>query len=338
MHIRFLLAFLFGLQVAATPAEDMTQAAQTFLNSLNSEQRAKATFPLTHNERDNWNYTPVDRKGLSLKEMEPAQRHLAYALLSSGLSQKGMVKALSIMSLERILQDIEGPNRKFPRDPEMYFVSIFGTPDLKGAWGWRVEGHHLAVNVSLAGGELISGAPNFFGTNPAEVRQGPRTGLRVLAAEEDLGRDLVKSLSSEQLKIALVDTKAPDDILTSNQRVADAGAPRGISWNELNPTQQAKALTLLNEYAGRLRGELAEADLAEIHAAGLAQIRFAWAGGLEKGQRHYYRLAGPTFLIEYDNTQNDANHAHAVWRDLKSDFGRDFLAEHLKASHAKQAP
>jgi len=335
MKPRFLILALLTLRLAATPAEDMTQAAQAFLGALTPEQKTLATFPLNSEERDHWNFTPVERKGLPLKDMKPSQRHLAYGLLSSGLSQKGMIKALSIMSLEQILQDMEGPSRRFPRDPELYFVSIFGTPDLKGAWGWRVEGHHLAVNVSLAGGELVSGAPIFFGSNPAEVRTGPRAGLRVLAAEEDLGRALVKSLSPAQQKIAIVDTKAPDDILTSNQRVADPGAPRGITWNDLTSAQQATALKLLSEYAGRLRGELAEADLAEIHAAGLANLRFAWAGGVERGDRHYYRLHGSTFLIEYDNTQNDANHVHAVWRDLKGDFGRDFLADHLRQQHGK---
>ncbi len=332
---RVLLLLMLGYRLAATPVTDMTQAAQTFLAALTPEQKAKATFPLQHDERENWNFTPVDRKGLPLKEMTPSQRHLAYALLSTGLSQRGTLKALSIMSLEQILQEMEGTGRRFARDPELYFVSIFGTPDPKGAWGWRVEGHHLSVNLSLAGGELVSGAPNFFGSNPAEVRSGPRAGLRVLGAEEDLGRAVVSSLNADQRKLAIVDTKAPDDILTSNHRVADPGEARGIGWNDLNQEQQDLVLKLLNEYVGRLRGELAEADLAEIHAAGLAQLRFAWAGGVEPGERHYYRLHGPTFLIEYDNTQNDANHIHAVWRDLKGDFGRDFLGEHLRQLHGK---
>ena len=336
MNLRTLFLLpLLCLGLIAKPADDMVLAAQTFLSSLTPEQRAKATFPLESEERTGWNFTPVERRGLPLKEMEPAQRHLAYGLLSSALSQRGMVKALSIMSLERILQDIEGPGRKFPRDPELYFVTIFGTPSATGNWGWRVEGHHLSVNLTLSKGELISAAPNFMGTNPGEVRTGPRAGLRVLAGEEDLGRELVTSLTPDQRKVAIIDTKAPDDILTSNQRIADAGQPRGIAWKDLNPTQQGLTLKLINEYAGRLRGELAQKDLKAIEAAGLDGIRFAWAGGLEKGTRHYYRVHGPTFLIEYDNTQNDANHVHAVWRGLKDDFGRDFLGEHLRESHGK---
>ena len=335
MKSRFLLLSLLSLRLVATPVEDMTFAAKAFLGSLTPEQKAKATFTFDSEERENWNFVPLDRKGLPLKEMSSSQRHLAYGLLASGLSQKGSVKALSIMSLEQILQDIEGPNRRFPRDPELYFVSIFGTPEAEGTWGWRVEGHHMSVNMTLAQGKQVAGAPVFFGTNPAEVRVGSRKGLRVLAAEEDLGRELVKSLNPEQRKLGIIDTKAPDDILTVNQRVAKAGEYRGIEWKKLNKAQQSIALKLLAEYAGRLRGELAEADLAEIKAAGHSNIHFAWAGGLEKGERHYYRLQGPTFLIEYDNTQNDANHVHAVWRDLKGDFGRDLLGEHLRDSHGK---
>lgn len=336
MNLRPLLllpALCLGL--LAKPADDMVLAAQNFLSALSPEQRAKASFPFESEERTGWNFTPVERRGLPLKEMESAQRHLAYGLLSTALSQEGMVKALTIMSLERILQDIEGPGRKFPRDPELYFVTLFGTPSKDGTWGWRVEGHHLSVNLTLSKGEVVSAAPHFMGTNPGEVRTGPRAGLRVLAGEEDLGRELVTSLTPDQRKVAVIDTKAPDDILTGNQRIADAGQPRGILWKDLDAAQQRLATKLIREYAERLRGKLAEKDLKAIEAAGHDGIRFAWAGGLEKGSRHYYRVHGPTFLIEYDNTQNDANHVHAVWRGLKDDFGRDVLGEHLRGSHGK---
>ena len=336
MNLRPLILLpLLCLGLIAKPSDEMVLAAQTFLSPLSPEQRAKASFPFESEERTGWNFTPVERRGLPLREMEPAQRHLAYALLSSALSQQGMVKALSIMSLERILQDIEGPGRRFPRDPELYFVTIFGTPSKDGTWGWRVEGHHLSVNLTLSKGEVVSAAPNFMGTNPGEVRTGPRAGLRVLAGEEDLGRELVTSLTPDQRKVAVIDTKAPDDILTGNQRVADAGQPRGIAWKDLDKAQQRLAKKLISEYADRLRGKLAQKDLKAIEEAGYDGIRFAWAGGLVKGDRHYYRVHGPTFLIEYDNTQNDANHVHAVWRGLKDDFGRDVLGDHLKESHGK---
>lgn len=330
-----LLSLLLCLRLAASSVEDMTAAARAFLAVLNDEQRPKATFEFASDERENWHFIPKERKGITLKELTPAQRHLAYALLTSGLSQRGAVKAMTIMSLEQILADMEGPGRRFPRDPELYHVSIFGQPEAKGTWGWRVEGHHLSVNFTIVKGEFVAGAPSFFGTNPAEVRSGPRAGLRTLAPEEDLGRELVKSLTPEQLKVALIDAKAPDDILTAANRKADLGDPKGLPLDQLTDEQQQMAKRLIAEYAGRVRPELLEQTAAEIMENDWKKIHFAWAGSLDKGQRHYYRVHGPTFLIEYDNTQNDANHVHAVWRDLQGDFGRDILAEHLKAAHGK---
>ncbi len=335
MKFTLIVSAFACLRLVATPIEDMTGAAKNFLAALNEEQRGKATFGFESDERENWHFIPRERKGITLKELSSAQHHLAFSLLSSGLSHGGFLKATTIMSLEQILQDSEGPNRRFPRDPALYHVSVFGTPDPKGTWGWRFEGHHLSVNFTIVKGELVSGSPNFFGTNPAEVRTGPRAGLRVLGAEEDLGRELVKSLTESQRPQAIVDTKAPDDILTMATRVADIGQPKGLPLGQLNEAQNATAKKLLNAYATRLRGEFAEADLKEIQAAGWEKIVFAWAGSTEKGARHYYRLHGPTFLLEYDNTQNDANHVHATWRELKGDFGRDLLGEHLKAAHAK---
>ena len=332
---RLALAALASFQILAGPVEEMSGAAKNFLAALNEEQRGKASFGFEADERENWHFIPKERKGVTLKELEPAQKTLAFGLLSSALSHQGYLKATTIMTLERILQDIEGPKRTFPRDPELYHVSIFGTPDPKGTWGWRFEGHHLSVNLTIVKGELVSGSPTFFGTNPAEVRTGPRAGLRVLGAEEDLGRQLVQSLDEKQRAVAVVESKAPDDVLTGNKRVADLGAPKGLPLTKLTKAQKATAKQLLNEYAGRLRGELAAADLKEIEQAGWDKIVFAWAGGTAKGDKHYYRLHGPTFLLEYDNTQNDGNHVHAVWRELKGDFGRDLLAEHLKASHGK---
>jgi Protein of unknown function (DUF3500) len=331
----FAAVALLCLRAFAAAPEEMAAAAKTLLAALNDDQRAKAAFAFEADERENWHFIPKERKGLTLKEMIPAQRHLAYALLNTGLSQRGFGQATTIMSLEQILQDLEGPTRKFPRDPELYHVSIFGTPDAKGTWGWRVEGHHLSVNFTIVDGKVAAGTPSFMGTNPAEVRSGPRSGLRVLGAEEELGRELVKSLTEAQRKVAVIDTKAPDDILTLATRKADLGKPVGLPLGELNADQHALAVKLIRAYVDRLRWEVASADFAKIEAAGLDNIRFAWAGGFERGQRHYYRVHGPTFVLEYDNTQNDANHVHAVWRDFAGDFGRDILAEHLKADHAK---
>ncbi|MBN8249747.1 MAG: DUF3500 domain-containing protein [Verrucomicrobia bacterium] len=332
---RFLVLFVIACPLLATPGDDMAGAANAFVAALTPEQKTKASFAFDAAERENWHFIPKDRNGLPLKEMTPAQRHLAYGLLSSGLSPRGYGKVATIMSLEQILQDMEGPNRRFPRDPELYYVSVFGTPGPKGFWGWRVEGHHLSVNFTLSDGVPVAGTPSFLGTNPGEVRTGARAGLRVLGAEEDLARSLVTSLNESQRAKAVVSGKAPDDILTVAQAVADIGAAQGLKQADMTPAQQDLLRQILEEYVGRLRGDVAAADLAQIRAKGFDTVVFAWAGGLERGQPHYYRVHGPTFLLEYDNTQNDANHVHAVWRDFQGDFGRDLLAEHLKANHAK---
>ena len=328
-----LVSLVVAVRVIASPETEMTAAANNFLAALNDDQKAVATFEFKSDERENWHFIPKDRKGITLGTLKPAQRHLAFALLQSGLSNRGFSKATTIMSLEQILQELEGPNRRFPRDPELYHVSIFGTPDAQGTWAWRFEGHHLSLNFTLVKGKFAAGTPSFMGTNPAEVRKGPRAGLRVLAAEEDLARDLMTSLSAPQQKQALIQTNAPDDILTVANRTADVGMAQGLAYSEMTAAQKKLLNRILEEYVGRLRGDLAVTDLAKIDTAGRGKIRFAWAGSLLRGQRHYYRVHGPTFLLEYDNTQNDANHVHAVWRDFDNDFGRDLLKEHLEHSH-----
>jgi hypothetical protein len=320
---------------ASVAAEEMAAAANRFLGSLDDAQKAKATFDFKNEERFNWHFIPKERKGLTLKEMTAAQRPLAHALLRTGLSVRGYNKATNIMSLEPILFELEGAARKFPRDPELYHFFVFGQPGSKGAWGWRVEGHHVSVNVTLNHGEVISVTPSFLGANPAEVRQGPRFGLRVLAEEEDLARELVKSLSLDQQKIAIIKPTAPADIFTAAQRNVKPLEPDGILNAKLTKEQSATLLNLIRAYVYRYRPELADADLNKIQKAGQEKIQFAWYGGVERGEGHYYRVQGPTFLLEYDNTQNNNNHIHAVWRDFNGDFGEDLLRQHYEQDHAK---
>jgi hypothetical protein len=309
---------------------EMAQAATNFWAALTQEQQAKAGFKFEDEQRFDWHFIPKPRKGLTIKEMTSDQRALAHALLNSGLSQKGYAEALTIMSLDAILKVLEKDNPKAPaRDPEMYYFSIFGTPGDKETWGWRVEGHHLSLNFTIVDGKVAVAGPAFFGTNPAKVLEGPRKGLRTLAVEEDLGRALVKSLTDEQRKTAVVTEAAPKDVISFNTRKAMLLEPVGVAYSQLNDDQKQQVANLVREYADRMRGELAAADLERIKASGWDKVQFAWAGGLELGQPHYYRVQGPTFLIEYDNTQNNANHVHSVWRDLTSDFGEDLLGKHL---------
>ena len=310
----------------------MSVAADAFISSLSADQRAKAAFSFEDDQRYDWHFIPRARKGVSFKELGPDQRLLGNALMSAGLGQRGLIKVATIMSLETILRELE--QGKGPvRDPELYFLSIFGDSRSASRWAWRVEGHHVSLNFTLIGGKHIATSPAFLGANPAEVLQGARKGLRALEPEEDLARTLVKSLDDKQRAQAVVSQSAPADILSTNLRKAEPLKPAGLQTSKLGQKQQDILMTLLNEYASRHAPDIAAAKLDRVRAAGLTNIFFAWAGGFEKGQAHYYRIQGPSFLIEYDNIQNNANHIHTVWRDFNSDFGVDLLALHYKQDH-----
>lgn len=314
--------------MAHSATEEMAQAANNFLAALTPEQKAKATFDVQNEERQNWYFIPKVRNGLTVKDMTHFQRPLAFALLSSGLSHQGLLKAETIMSMEEVLRVMEAPAGKMVRDPELYYVSIFGKPGTNATWGWRVEGHHLSVNFTIVDGKTVSATPSFLGSNPGEVKNGPRQGLRILATEEDLGRQLVKSFDDKQRAVAVLKIAAPAEMITSNQRQVKALETAGLPRSEMKPAQKELLSSVIKEYIYRERSELADIDWAKIEKAGLDKIYFAWAGGLERGEAHYYRVQGPTFLLEYDNTQNNANHIHAVWRDFEHDFGMDLLRDH----------
>ncbi|WP_009964146.1 DUF3500 domain-containing protein [Verrucomicrobium spinosum] len=317
--------------------QQMVDTATALLKALPAEARTKALYPFESEERFNWHFVPRERNGLSFKEMPPEARLLGHALLTTGLSYRGYVKATTIMSLEEVLFGIEGADpakrdaARARRDPEKYFISIFGEPSMKGVWGWRLEGHHLALNFTVKDGSLFRSTPCFFGSNPGEIRQGPRTGVRPLSAEEDLGRQLAKSLNDDQWKMALIQETAFKDILTEAKRQVSPLSPDGLSDAELNADQKTQLQTLLKEHLFRIRPEVAEAAWQELLASG--PIHFAWAGSREPSQGHYYRIQGKSFVVEYDNTQNNANHVHTAWRDFDSDFGLDLLGEHVKTAH-----
>jgi hypothetical protein len=326
-----------GLKDAAGPSPAaMERAATKFLESLTPEQRQQAMFPFEGNERTHWHFIPTEifpRNGLTIKHMNQTQRERAHDLLKAGLSQRGYMTATQIMQLENVLAAIEaaqppGGNR-FMRDPERYFFSIFGTPSTRNTWGWRVEGHHVSLHFTVVNGTLAAGSPSFFGSNPAEVRSGPKKGTRVLGAEEDAARALVESLDASQREKAIINTTAPNDIVTMASVKVDPLSPVGIPASALTADQRALLRKLIDVYTGYMADDIAADRLTRIEKAGWDKIAFAWAGSLERGQKHYYRVQGPTFLIEYDNTQNDANHIHSVWRDFNGDFGEDLLREHL---------
>ena len=332
-----LVVSALGLTLIAGPSSAaMSAAATRFLESLNGEQRQRATFAFDGDERTHWNFIPTEifpRNGLTLGQMNQPQRTLAHDLLRTGLSQRGYMTATQVMELEKILAALENaqplrPNR-FARDPERYFFSIFGSPSTQNTWGWRVEGHHMSLHFTVVGGKLVAGSPSFFGSNPAEVREGPRKGTRVLGPEEDAARSLIESLDASQRERAIINTTAPNDIVTMASVKIDPLSPVGIPASALTAAQLPLLRKLIDVYTGKMADDIAADRLARIEKAGWDRVAFAWAGPLERGQKHYYRVQGPTFLIEYDNTQNDGNHIHSVWREFHGDFGVDLLREHV---------
>src|SRR5438876_10639027 len=303
----------------------VTECASRFLAALDANQRGKASFPFDSDERMNWRFIPKERKGVPLREMTHYQKHLANALLAAGLSQTGYIKAVTNMSLEDVLKIIENDSGEH-RNPEKYYFSVFGTPSDSGTWGYRVEGHHLSQNYTVVNGKVIDG-PSFFGANPAEVRQGPRKGLRTLPGEDDLGVELIHTLDEQQQGVAIVDPTAYRDILTAaSRKAALQGQPSGLSASKMNARQFDVLMALMEEYAGNVPEELAEGRREQINKAD-RNISFAWSGGINRGDQHYYRVHAPSFLIELDDTQDNANHIHSVWRDFAGDFGEDVLQQ-----------
>jgi Protein of unknown function (DUF3500) len=315
---------------ADTLSERLAGAASAFLSTLAPAERAKLQLAFDSDERFNWFYIPKEREGLPLKQMSPAQQKAALHLIETGLSQKGYSKAEAIRHLDLVLAEMEkDPVR---RDPEKYYLTLFGEPSATGTWGMRWEGHHVSLHWTLVNGIAIATTPQFFGSNPAEVREGPQKGTRVLAAEEDLGRALVTALSAEQRAVAVVAPNAPTDMLTTNTRKAAIQDNTGLAYKDMTSTQKGMLLALIDEYAGAQPKAQAAERVARLKKAGLDNVKFGWMGGIVKGAPHYYRVQGPTFLIEYDCVQNEANHIHAVWRDFDGDFGLDLLEQHYKKS------
>ncbi len=315
----------------------MFRAARAFLAALSPTQRAEAQFSFDDAERFTWHFTPIPRRGLPFRGMLPAQQKLAYALLASGYSQTGASKALQIMSLDQVLHEFETV-RRFVRDPDLYFVTIFGEPSEEKTWGWRLEGHHVSLSCTLVDGKAIATTPCFLGANPAEVRSGPRAGLRVLADEEDLAREILHSLDAGQLQRARFDLAAPNDIISFNHQRAEHLGNAGIAAADLHNGQRDRLMDLLEVYASAMPEDVASARMKKVGAANRSEIRFAWAGGVERGERHYYRIQSPEILVEYDNTQDGANHIHSVWRDFDGDWGLDLLGHHLTDAHGAGQP
>ncbi len=389
------LLAIIGLALSVLPgiarqraAAGMATAANELVSSLTAEQRAKAVHPVASPEWTRWNFIPASmfpRNGISFKEMNQTQRQRAHDLIKAGLSQNGYATAASVMQLENVLREIEGPSATagapsapasqaagpaapavdqpagtgagargeggqrgggrgagrggdgggapIVRDPELYYLTVFGDPSAKGAWGWRLEGHHVSLRFAIDNGRmLVSSTPQFLGANPAEVPYGygPYTGLRVLAAQEDAARALVVALDSKQRAIAIVAPK-PRGFASGTTVKFEPQTPVGLGVLQMSSKHRDMLMKLIDSYASIMPPDIAAERMARIKAAGIDKILFAWSGAIEKGQQYQYQVQGPTFLIEHNNTQNNGNHIHAVWRDFNGDFGRDVLAEHMAA-------
>ena len=313
----------------------MLDACSSLLESLSPDQRSVTTYPYLDGERIFWYYPPLNRHGLPLRDMDADQRGLAYRLMATGLTDSSYERAKLIIDHESVLGPLEKEEGRisFVRDPELYYFTVFGEPGGEDPWGWRVEGHHVSLHFSVWKGEVISTTPFFFGANPAEVRKGPKKGLRILDTREDLAFELMDSMDAGQRSKAIIYDQAPWDILTYNSSKASLPAEEGLSVPKMSGTQREILLSLVTEYVNQVRPELAEPKLAELREEGFERMHWAWGGPVDMGQAHYYRIHGGNFVVEFDNRQNGANHIHSVWRDVENDFAEDVMREHLLAYH-----
>ena len=319
----------------ASVASSMSDAASAWMDSLDSEQRSKATFHYMDGERIFWYYPPLNRHGLPLRDMDGNQRNLALSLLATGLTDETNRQANLIIEHEEVLGPLEAESGHvtWPRDPELYYWTVFGDPAGSDPWGWRSEGHHLSVHYSVWGDQILAVTPFFLGANPAEVRKGPKLGQRILGQREDLAIELMASLDAGQRGKAIIHDNAPWDILGYNSSKQAIHNDEGLAARDLNGTQKEMLMTLISEYVGGVPEPVAADRMARIRDTGLDDYRLVWAGALDRSRDHYYRIHGGQFIVEFDNIQNGANHIHSVWRDVENDFAQDVLRDHHLLYH-----
>jgi len=322
---------------AVAAAARVGGAVREWLTTLDPSARAAATFPFEASERFVWAYTPGPRAGVSLGDMTASQGAAAQGIVDAALSNRGAAEVRAIIALETVLGELErqaGRGNWIRRDPGLYWFAVFGVPGGDDPWSWRLGGHHVAIHVTVAEGQVIANTPSFLGANPATVPNGPTAGARAIDGEERLARDLLATLSGAQRVLSVVNPIAPPDILTGNGRRADIGSvPSGIRHDQLDAEQRTAMERLIRHYVDRFQPDVAQGAWDRLSGADLASTTFTWAGPDEPGRGHYYAIRGPGLLVEYDNTQNGANHIHSVWRDPTNDWGEDVLAEHYRRDH-----
>ncbi len=334
------IAFLAASISCASKTElNMQKAAENFLNSLTDSQKKEAFAEFSHKNRTDWVFLPdkyikpeKTRFGLTLKKMSDEQQKLAFELLNSALSAKGQLTVSQVRYLEDfLLQTTKDPIR----DSSLYYVSIFGTPSDHHTWGWTFEGHHLSINITLVNGKELSLTPAFYGSNPGIIKEGEKKGLQALAGEENIAREIAKSLSKEQLTKAEIFKGAPKDIFSLDFTKIERekfDVKNGLPYSEMTDAQKEKIKELIKVYIEKFRPELL-ARLDNSPLSELDSLVFVWVGETEPGKPNYYRLVTKNHLIEYDNVQNEANHPHTVWREFDGDFGADLLKKHHQEDH-----
>ena len=333
MKTKFILSVIFIIPLFAFQTENHKPAVN-FLNSLTRAQKSKAQMPFDDDSKHDWHYFPASmypRAGISIGELNESQKQLLFQLLHASLSETGYTKTQQIMSLENVLAELSGDS--YSRDPEKYYAAFYGNPENDSLWAWSFQGHHLSLNFTILNGKMEI-APRFMGANPATVKSGTHKGERTLAAEEDLGLQLINSIQDKQK--AIFRERSPYDIVTGNAPEVNPLTPVGIKLNELTEANQEILLRLIHEYLATMPDELAKKRSENLEKEEMNEIRFGWAGATHSGEPHYYRIQGKTFLIEFDNSQNNANHIHSVWRDFDGDFGRDLIREHYQNSDHHQ--
>lgn len=334
--MRVFLSIIAFVVFTNSMAQNAAPAANKFISTLDSAQRLRTLYPFDIDERYNFHYIPRERKGIMINDLTDAQKQAAFNLVKTCLSDDAVKKVKAIMQLDNVLKELEHrPPDDHYRDTGKYFFTVFGIPANNTIWGWRLEGHHISFNFTSDKNTIVSGTPGFLGANPAIVQEGPQKGVQVLKDETVMAFALLHSLDASQIKTALVDSTAPGDIITAANRQAMLLKPQGISYGSLSATQQEQLLQLVRLYVNRYTRLFADKMLKDIEKAGLDKITFAWAGFTTEGigKPHYYRIQGPGFIIEYDNTQNNGNHIHSVLRDLQNDFGGDILLQHYRDEH-----
>lgn len=310
----------------------LREAACAFLSSLHDDAAtsARMAFPSDGTRRD-WTYLPGERRGLALADMNRSQAKAAHRLLAAGLSHHAYVQAATIMALEDVLDELQGGTKD--RHSGDYWVTVFGEPGV-GPWAWRFEGHHLSVNYTVGDDGELRPTPLFLGANPARFRADGASLVEPLAREERLAFALLDALSPAETSAAVVSNEAPKDIVSRDAAHVEGIEPQGLALADLGGEAATLAKALVSLYMGRLPPEVAGEQRTTISDDGLGAVRLAWAGECVAGGPHYYRLQGPTFFVELDNTQDGANHVHTVWRDPERDFGDDLLAAHHRTHHA----